>query len=355
MRYTRFIATIVFTSALIFSLCISSFAAPAVTDKLLCEYGVAHYTPMNSSGDKWVDYEPSANDTNDKFTFSNLPNVLVQGNYEYSFDSFAFMMYPSNEEISFKDGYVYTYNFTVRSNKVSTPSTTAFQFGVCLEGFNDARPLSDVVYTYEIHGSSTVYYYVTATVNVDSSFNQSTIPSPNFAWLYLRIATEWSDTFSLIASDLTMKKSVGEGAYYQASLDAIENLPNTEYDFTLNKMPDAEGVVEQIKGDADDITEELNLQLTNSLGVLLSLEGEEPLVYMPKMKIPILNLDLANYTKGYISPDGYFRPLDMIEDMDSSGQALAVLELARKFISIVLVFTFCTVGLEKMLKIEWWF
>lgn len=355
MRYSRIIATFVFTSALIFSLCISSFAAPAVTDKLLCEYGVAHYTPMNSSGDKWVDYQASANATNDKFTFSSLPNVLVQGNYEYSFDSFTFMMYPSNEEISFKDGYVYTYNFTVRSTKVSSPSTTAFQFGVCLDGFNDARPLSDVVYTYETQGASTVYYYVTATVNVDSSFNQSTIPSPNDAWLYLRIATEWSDTFSLIASDLTMKKSVGEGAYYQASLDAIENLPNTEYDFTLNKMPDAEGVVEQIKGDADAMTEELNLQLTNALGVLTGISGEEPLIYMPKMNIPILNLDLADYMGNYIDGNGYFRPLSLIDDMNPSGQAMLALELARRFLSIVFCFTFCTVGLEKMLKIEWWF
>lgn len=353
MRYTRFIATIVFTSTLIFALCISSFAAPAVTDNLLCDYGVAHYTPMNSSGDKWVDYDASANSTNDRFTFSGLPNVLVQGNYEYSFDSFTFMMYPSNEEISFKDGYVYTYNFTVRSTKVSSPSTTSFQFGVCLDGFNDARPLSDVVYTYETQGATTVYYYVTATVNVDSSFNQSTIPSPNDAWLYLRIATEWSDTFSLIASDLTMKKSVGEGAYYQASLDAIENLPNTEYDFTLNKMPDAEGTVEQIQGDIDDMTEELNLQLTNMLGVFTGISGEEPLVYMPPMNVPILDIDLHDYMGNYIDGKGYFRPLAMIDDMNAG--AIYYIDLARKFLSIVLVFTFCTVGLEKMIKIEWWF
>lgn len=352
MRYTRIVTAFIFTLALIFSLCITSFAAPAVNDTLQCDYGVAHYTPMNSSADKWVDYQATANSSYDRFTFSNLPNVLVQGNYEYSFDSFTFMMYPSNESISFQEGYVYTYNFTVSSSKVSTPSTTSFQFGVCLDGFNDARPLSDVYYTYETRGS-TAYYYVTATVNVDSSFNQSTIPSPDDAWLYLRIATEWSDTFTLIASNLTMKKSVGEGAYYQASLDAIENLPNTEYDFTLNKMPDAEGTVEQIQGDIDVMTEELNVQLTNVFGVFSGISGEEPLVYMPPMNVPILDIDLHDYMGSYIDSKGYFHPISMIEDMNSG--VIHYIDMARKFLSIVLVFTFCTVGIEKMIKVEWWF
>lgn len=354
MRYTRFIASIVFTSSLIFSLCLTSFSA-AVEDTLYCESGVAHYTPMNSSGDKWVDYTPSVNATAERFTFSNLPNVLVQGNYEYSFNSFTFLMYPNNEDSTFVDGYVYTYNFTVRSTKVSNVELTSFQFGVCREGFTDAHPLADVVYTYDLQGSSTVYYYVTATVNVDDSFTASRLPNANDAFLYLQIATEWSDTFSLIASDLTMKKSAGEGAYYQASLDAIDNLPNTEYDFTMTKMPDAEGTVAKIKGDADAMTEELNLQLTNAFGVLTGISGEEPLVYMPKMNIPILNLDLEDYMGNYIDGNGYFRPLSLIGDMNPSGQALAVLDLARRFLSIVFCFTFCTVGLEKMLKIEWWF
>lgn len=355
MRYSRVIATIIFTSALIFSLCITSFAAPAYNDSLYCSYGVAYFAPLNSSAGKWVDYNPTVNDSETVFSFTSLPANLVQGNYEYSFRSFAFLMNPNSSPVEFENGYVYTYDFQIRSTRNTNPSLTAFQFGVCKDGFNDVVPLADVIYTYDKSGSTTINYYVTVTLNVDSSFPANSIPHPDEAYLYLQIATEWSDTFSLIASRLNVKKSVGEGAYYQASLDAIENLPNTEYDFTLNKMPDADGVVEQIKGDADDITEELNLQLTNALGVLISLEGEEPLVYMPKMKIPILNLDLANYTKGYISPDGYFRPLDMIEDMDTSGQALATLELARKFISVVLVFTFCTVGIEKMLRIEWWF
>lgn len=354
MRCTRIIATFVFTSALIFSLCLTSLAA-AVEDTLFCDSGVAHYTPMNSSSDKWVDYSPSVNASASRFTFSNLPSVLVQGNYEYSFNSFTFLMYPNNEDPTFYDGYVYTYNFTVRSTKVSNVDLTSFQFGVCRDGYLDAVPLADVVYTYDIQSSTTVYYYVTCTVNVDSTFPASRLPSANDAFLYLQIATEWSDTFSLIASDLTMKKSVGEGAYYQASLDAIENLPNTEYDFTLNKMPDADGTVDQIKGDIDELTEELNLQLTNMLGVFTGISGEEPLVYMPPMKVPILNLDLHDYMGNYIDGKGYFRPLALINQMDEGATAIHYIDLARKFLSIIFVFTFCTVGLEKMIKIEWWF
>ena len=352
MRNTRIIAAFVFATTLIFTLCLSSSAA-ALTDTLYCERGVAYFQPLNSSSGKWVDYTPSI--SNSIFTFSNLPNTLVENNYEYSFDFFAFLLYPNSNLVEFTDGYVYTYNFTIRSTRVATPALTNFEFGVTDASYNEAIPLADVVYTYDMTGSSTATYYVTCTVNVDNTFPASTLPSPTDAYLYLRIASEWSDTFQLRASNMTMKKAVGEGAYYQASIDAIENLPNTEYDFTLNKMPDADGTVEVIKGQADDITSELNLQLTNALGVFTGISGEEPLIYMPKMKIPILNLDIADYTAGYISQDGYFRPLDMIQDMDDSGQAILGINLARHFLQLVFVFTFATVGIEKMLRIEWWF
>lgn len=354
MRYTRFIAALVFSSALILSLVLSSSAA-AYTDTLYCSYGVAYFAPLNSTAGKWVDYNPTVSSDETKFTFSSLPANLVSGNYEYSFDSFSFLLTPNNSYVEFENGYIYSYEFEIRSTKNTNPDMTGFQFGVCTEGFNDAIPLADVIYTYDKSGSTTINYYVSVTLNVDSSFPANSIPHPDEAFIYLRIATEWSDTFSLIASSMSVKKSVGEGAYYQASLDAIENLPNTEYDFTLNKMPDAEGTVEKIKGDADVMTEELNLQLVNLLGVFSGISGEEPLIYMPKMKIPILNLDLADYTEGYISQDGYFKPLSMIQDMDKSGQAMAGIELARKFIQITFVIGFATIGLEKMLKIEWWF
>lgn len=138
-------------------------------------------------------------------------------------------------------------------------------------------------------------------------------------------------------------------------MDAIENLPNTEYDFTLNKMPDAEGTVETIKGDIETLTGQLNVELTNMFGVFTGISGEEPLVYMPPMKVPILNLDLHEYMGQSIDSKGYFHPLALVESMDSDGQALYYIDLARKFLSIVLVFTFCTVGIEKMIKVEWWF
>lgn len=355
MRYSRIIAAIVFSSALIFILCTSVFASPALEDTLYCYYGVGYYAPMNSNVGKWQDFDPTVNDSSSVFAFNGIPDVLIDGNYEYSFQRFAFMMAPDNIELSFENGYIYTFNFTIKSTKNSDPSQTHFEFGVSEEGFTNALSLGNVVFNYDIRGTTTVTYYVTVTIYVDDTFPANSVPHPDDAYVYLELRTEWSDTFTLTASNLTMKKAVGEGAYYQASLDAIENLPNTEYDFTLNKMPDAEGVVEVIKGDADAITNELNLQLTDALGVFTGISGEEPLIYMPKMKIPILNLDLADYTEGYISQDGYFKPLAMIQDMDKSGQAMAGIELARKFLQLTFVFAFATIGIEKMLKIEWWF
>lgn len=351
MRYSRIVAAVVFTSALILALALPSQAA-AVTDTLYCDSAVGYYQPLNSTAGKWEDFTPSVGTSGDRFTFSGIPNVLVSGNYEYSFDHIAFLMYPNNEELSFQDGYVYTYNFTIRSTMVSTPDLTSFQFGVCLEGYSDALPLADVVYTYDLQGSSTVYYYVTATVNVDDTFPQTTLPNPNDAYLYLRMGSEWTNTFSLVASELTMRKAVGEGAYYQASLDAIENLPNTEYDFILNKMPDAEGQVEAIKGEVDDITRELNVYITDVLGVLAGIEANEPLVYFPEITIPILDININSMIQDYVGSDGYFRPLSMINDIAPS--AIGYINVGRYFLQVVLAVSFITIGLDKMLKIEWW-
>lgn len=343
MRCSRVIAAIVFSSALVF-LSIFPASASAVEDNLYCESGVAYFQPMNSSSGKWVDYDPTVNSTEDVFTFSNLPNILTEGNYEYSFNSFTFLLYPYSDYVTFDRGYIYTYNFEIRSTKNTTPDLTGFEFGVCKEGFNDAVPLADVVYTYDKSGATTINYYVTVTLHVDDTFPANSVPYLDDAYLYLQIGTEWSDTFSLRASNMTMRKAVGEDAYYQASLDAIENLPQSEYNFIYNSMPDAEGEIKVIEGELLDVLQAYDAGI-QQLVQIMRIEQAKPCVYLPEVSIPILNIDVFNNHVFFVD--------DYLNTMDAS--IMPKIELVLVFIRLVFCVTFATFTIYKLARIEWWY
>lgn len=345
MRYTRIVAAFVFSATLIFSLCLTSFAAPAATDSLYCSYGVAYFSPLNSSAGKWVDYDPVVSDNDTRFTFSNLPANLISGNYEYSFNSFSFLLTPNSSPVEFENGYVYSYEFQIRSTKNTNPNLTGFQFGVCTDGFNDAVPLADVVYTYDFSGSTTVNYYVTVTLNVDSSFPASSVPHPDEAYIYLLIGTEWSDTFSLIASKMSVTKSVGEGAYYQASIDAIENLPQTEYDYILSKMPDDQGYIDTISGDLT-IMHNYFISHTDSIAYLYNyLDTARPCMYIPDVKVPFFkNLNIVEDQIFYF--DTYLNQMNT--------DIMPKVNIVVIAIRIFLVMTFLTTSIWKMVRVEWW-
>lgn len=354
MRYTRILAAIILSSALIFLLCFGSSAANTYKDTISCDHGMGVYFPLNSGAQKWVEFTPTITNNGTRFSFSGIEAELVNGNFEYAFDRFVFLLFPDNHLVEFEKGYIYTYNFTVRSTKVSNVNESAFSFGVSDYDFSFATPLGDVVYTYDFSGSTTVNYYITVSFYVDDSPSYNSLPNPEEAYLYLQISTEWSDTFSLIASNMTAEKAVGEDAYYQASLDAIQNLPDTEYNFILNKMPDAEGEVDAIELQADNLAEDFKLFTNDLYDVLVGVTYAEPLVYFPKMNIPILNIDLSSseYFGKYISSDGFFKPLNLVADMNTS--AMPAINLCKGVAQLILMVTFCTVGLEKMLRIEWW-
>lgn len=345
MRYTRIVAAVVFSATLIFSLCLTSFAVPALSDTLYCSYGVAYFSPLNSSAGKWVDYEPTINADETVFTFSSLPANLVEGNYEYSFDSFAFLVTPNSSPVTFENGYVYTYEFKIRSTRNTNPNLTAFQFGVCNDGFNAALPLADVIYTYDKSGLTTINYYVTVTINVDDSFPANSIPHPDEAFLYLQIRTEWSDTFTMVASNMSVKKSVGEGAYYQASIDAIENLPQTEYDYILSKMPDDQGYIDTISGDLT-IMHNYFISHTDSIAYLYNyLDTARPCMYIPDVKVP------------------FFKNLNIVEDQifyfdtyldQMNTDIMPKVNIVVIAIRIFLVMTFLTTSIWKMVRVEWW-
>lgn len=343
MRCTRIIASIVFSSALLISLCFTSYCA-SYNDTLYVDRGVGYYAPINSSAAKWMDYTPTVSANADRFTFSGIEPTLTSGNYEYAFKSFAFVMYPNNNYVEFERGYVYTYNFQIRSTKVSDVSRSNFEFGVCDIEFNVVRPIGDVVYTYEVSGGTTYNYYVTATIVVDDTFNAANLPHPEEACVYLDFATEWSSTFTLIASNLSVKKAVGEEAYYEASLEAIQNLPNTEYDFILNKMPNAEGEIQVIQGDILDILQAYDPGI-QQLVQIMRIDQAKPCVYLPQVSIPIVDIDVFNNQVFFVD--------DYLNSMNPA--IMSKLDVVLVFIRLVFCVTFATFTVYKLARIEWWY
>lgn len=377
MRIARFVAAFIFATSLIISLIIPASAA-AETTSLYCDVGVANYTAPGQEG-LWIDHYPTVNDDDTIFTFSSVPQTVTQDGVDYSAYTFTFVCYPveaggGSLPLTFEQGYVYTFNFSVLSTRLLDPELTSFSFGICQEGFTDAMPLSEVVYTIENVTSNQKRYHITTTVNVDASFPLSSMPDPNDTYVYLQMGSDWTADFRLSASQMTQKKSVGEDAYYQASLDAIENLPQSEYEFTLNKLPDAEGDVELIKGNLDEITEELHLITSDLYDVIMGIESNEPLLYFPPMKIPwpsvseegVVTFDktLADLrTEGYmgnsIDGQGFFHPLTLIKQATgyvegAESNPLEWLNIALAFVRVFFSISFVTLTLDNMLRIEWW-
>ena len=334
---------------------IPSYAAAEVTN-LYCDVGVANYTSPGQEG-LWIDYTPTVNDNENMFTFASVPQTINQDGIDFEAYTFAFVCYPLDSSgvsapVTFEKGYVYTFNFTIQTTRLLDPDLTSFSFGICQEGFTDARPLAEVVYTLENVTSNVKRYYVTSTVNVDDSFPLSSMGDPYETYYYLQMGSDWTADFRLIASNMTSKKSVGEDAYYQASLDAIENLPNAEYEFTLNMMPDAEGEIELIKGDIDDITQELHLVTNDLYDVIMGVQKAEPMIYFPTMRIPHLDIDvLESVDEQSYFKDGFFYPLVLITAMGGLPRWVSV---ALAFVRITFVIGFVTYTLDNMLRVEWW-
>lgn len=352
MRYSRIIATFILSSALI--LCLVFPSSASEVDTLICESGVGHFYSPNSANQKWVDYYPTEN--NGVYTFSDIPYGTTSGNIEYAFYSFTFLTYSDYTPVTLERGYVYTFNFKITSTKISSSNAdrTTFSFGMCEASYTNALPLSSVTYTYSTaSGRST--FNCTAVVNVDGSIDFSSLTSNDGElYYYLQIIGPWSDNFTLTSSNMTKTKNLGEESYYQASVDAIENLPQTEYDYVYNNMPNAEGDIDQIKGNLDELTEELHLLTSDLYEVLLGISDDEPLIYMPPMQIPVLDINLrtAKYFGNYIDGNGYFHPLSMVNSMAPSFTKWV--EVGRSFVQLSVIIGFVTIGLDKMLKIEWW-
>lgn len=344
MRYSRIIAAIVFSSALILACVFPSSANE--TDKLVCDSGVGHFVSANSSLDKWVDYIPDHNSNLDSYTFPNIPEGITSGNTEYAFNSFTFLTYSYDTSVTLERGYIYTFNFQISSTQISSSnaSRTVFSFGMCEDGYTNGLPLSSVTYTYSTKAGRTIFN-CTAIVNVDGSIDFSGLTSNDAElYYYLQMSSPWSDSFTLTASNMTKVKSLGEESYYQASVDAIKGLPESEYNYILNKMPDAEGELTVMSGELLDIMAEFSPELKRGRDLFTS-DVARPCVYLPDIDIPFLNIHVMD--KGVRYLDTYLNEMNPM--------ILEWIAVVLNFVRLVVCVTFFTSTWYKMARIEWWY
>lgn len=352
MRFTRIIASFVFATLIIFTLTVNSFASGTLEQLFECYDLIAYYSPLNSTSGKTVSYNQTYD--GEYSVFDSIPHTIVSGNYEYSLNSMSFYFQKASKpwEIEFEYGYIYTYNFEIKCAKINNPNDTYFKFGVTNYDLTKELFLADVEYTYSSTSGYTTYH-LKSVVYVGDDFNSQimNIDDPEELVLKLEMVSEWSSAKSVRCSSI-QKKSVGEAAYYQASLDAINNLPQTEYDYIYNHMPDSEGDVAVIQGEIDDMMVEVKNKVNGYHDMFVAVSHNEPMVYMPRIRIPILDIDLDDTSYGSYVSNGYFYPMSYLNTMNP--EIVPQIEIVVTFLRFICIFTFATVGVYKMLRIEWW-
>lgn len=291
-------------------------------------------------------------------SLTGIPYTFTEGDHTYEFNDLIACFYPEEGYVDFVQGYIYTFDFEIRITNITDLSQLQFEFAIGKltddDYVSEYTPYGDLVYTYT-RSNRTYTFNLKVTVNVDENFPNMTFNEYSCVMLQVMNFEEaFGGSFNVKSMSSTCVKAIGENAYYQASLDAINDLPNTEYDFVYQRMPDGEGAVEQIKGDLNTITSKFDEILNEFHDLVNSINEPEPRIYMPKIKIPILDIDLtgSKYMGAYIDGEGYFRPLEYLNSM--SSDILQPLILVSTFIRFILLVTFITVGLENMIRIEWW-
>ncbi|MBQ2846037.1 MAG: hypothetical protein IJE75_02750, partial [Firmicutes bacterium] len=288
MRYSRFVAAFVLTSALIITFIIPTSAAE--TEALICESGVAYYSAVNANASEWIDYYPTVSGGSYTFQF---PSTYSSDGNDYGIESFVFLTYTDYSLIALERGYIYTFNFTIQSSALNYKDNTYFEFGVCNSGFNNAFVLSDVTYTYSTKANKTTYN-VTCVVRCDENMVEPEYdPNDSNNYYFLKMNATWVSNITLVGSEMKRTKALGEEAYYEASVNAIKDLPQTEYDYILNKMPDAEGELTVMSGELLDIMSEFSPELERAKDLFTS-DIARPCVYVPDIDIPILDIHVMD-------------------------------------------------------------
>lgn len=346
MRYSRIIASVI-CSTLIFIVFVIPISAVATEQKIIIDSCEASYRNQY-----FEVYYPQVN--RDNYVFPQIKNPY-NGDVDNppQLSSITLLGY-TNPYIDWKEGYIYTFNYTVAVALVQEDVYPTITLGLATTTDSGTiaqyAPIGDVTYTYNKTGNSsqgyTYTYSITSVVKVDSSFNNGNIEDYNRTYVALNIDgifNQSSANVTVLANRMKVIKSIGEDAYYQASLDAIENLPQSEYDYIYNSMPDETGEVETIKGQFIEVLAGFNPDL-EAFAQALTTDVARPCVFLPSVVIPFMDIEIWENQIFYV--DSY---LDQM-----NPNIMTALESMLFFIRTVALLTFITVGLYKMIKMEWW-
>lgn len=345
MRYTRVLIAFVLTSALIFLFSFNVFASEL--KDLFVQDAWLYYMPNTDSNEAIYSNVVPTDNGDGTFTFALTEHINDNGN-QTDLRSIAVLMYlDDGSNFDFEYGYIYTYNFTFTMTKVDDPDMY-LEFGFCDASWSDAIPFSSVTYTYEYNSRQRLYqYFCTAVLYVDDNFSLGSLNDDvSSLCCYIDITGSWTGDLTLINKQQTVTKAIGEDAYYQASLDAINQLPQSEYNYIMSLMPDSEGEVELVQGTISDIDDQLRLNYYDSLSGFFT-EGmaiSRPVVYMPSIHIPILDI--------HVRDAGFFYIDDFLNSMNPNIMAsLETLAIVIRWFTLI---TICTVTFYKWVRLDWW-
>lgn len=346
MRYTRVIASVI-CATLILIVFIIPISAVATEQKLIIDSCEASYRNQY-----FEVYYPQIN--RDNYVFPQIKNPY-NGDVDNppQLSSITLLGY-TNPYIDWKEGYIYTFNYTVAVALVQEDVYPTITLGLATTTDRGTiaqyAPIGDVTYTYSKNGNSsqgfTYTYSITSVVKVDSSFNNGNMEDYNYTYVALTIDgifNQSSANVTVLANRMKVTKAIGEDAYYQASLDAIEGLPQSEYDYIYNSMPDETGEVETIKGQFIEVLAVFNPDL-EALAQALTTDVARPCVFLPSVVIPFMDIEVWDNQIFYV--DSYLNKMN--------PNIMSALESMLFFVRTVALFTFITVGLYKMIRMEWW-
>lgn len=380
MRITRFIIAFILTASLIFCLVLNvSAGGEEVSDLYLPMLDVIYFRGGSPSIEEMFFADPNAGGNFNYF----IPGTIMNDQLEYQVRSAALLGYPETDLSLWQQGYIYTFTYELRisTSAVPDPDFVTFQFGIATSDglvIQDVYVLSDVIFTYDIAGSFT-YFYVSSIVYVDENFKTGNISSSlddTYVYLEFSLYESSSVNIGIRTADCKVIKAIGEDAYYQASIDAlndlnssvsrvdssvnqvnnsvnelnqsVEALPeatvNAEHEFIYNSMPDAEGDIDVIKGDILAILSVYDTDI-QQLYYALNNQQARPVLYLPKVEIPFLNIHLWDSQFFYV--DAYLNSMN--------SQIMEYINIVVIFIRIIAIAAFATIGLYRMSRIEWWY
>lgn len=326
MRFARIAFAVILSTTLILSFCLSVYAAEEENMYVYCINVL--YSPPAGSGlgtrERAFFDDPSSTGV---YQFS-LDGTIMEDQREFQLAGVNILGNTDSIDL-WQQGYIYTFTYEIRvpNSSCPIPGSTLFTFGVASLFDDDTmdryQALGDVTYTY-ITSANFVTFYVTSVVYVDSNFVGSQVGNLDNAYtsLEINIRDFNSVTLSVRLSNVKAQKAIGEDAYYQASVDALNDLNSSmngvnnsvnqvnnsvnelnqsvqdlpqaqvdaEYNFILNTMPDDQGYIDTISGDLT-IMHDYFVGKTDSLVFLLDyLESSRPCMYLPKVSIPFLRI-----------------------------------------------------------------